>query len=175
VTHGDGSRLCHGNDVPAYRDRRGSMGVQEFLRGVVVLLERSVRSRSCWTSWTYGRTDRAGLVRYADSFANLRVLLLMNQVSSAHARVLLKPGRHTRVASCRTAAPGRISGAPLLLCSGTNGPQPACAWSVALHSHAPAETNRAGRQSCVARRTRVALLLSRPPHGWRELAVPGCT
>jgi hypothetical protein len=57
VTRGGGSRLCHGNDVPVYRDRTGSMGggVQEFLRGVVVLLERSARSRSCWTSWTYGR------------------------------------------------------------------------------------------------------------------------
>jgi hypothetical protein len=31
--------------------------------------------------------------------------------------VLLKHGRHTRVASCRTAAPGRISCAPLPLCS----------------------------------------------------------
>jgi hypothetical protein len=41
VTRGGGSRLCHGNDIPVYRDRRGSMGgrVQEFLRGVVVLLE----------------------------------------------------------------------------------------------------------------------------------------
>jgi hypothetical protein len=38
VIRGDGSQLCHGNDVSAYRDRRGSMGVQEFLRGVVVLL-----------------------------------------------------------------------------------------------------------------------------------------
>jgi hypothetical protein len=59
VTRGGGSRLCHCNDVPVYRDRRGSMGgggVQEFVRGVVVLLERSARSRSCWTSWTYGRT-----------------------------------------------------------------------------------------------------------------------
>jgi hypothetical protein len=89
--------------------------------------------------------------------------------------VLLKHGRHTRVASCRTAAPGHISGAPLLLCSRTNGPQPACAWSVALHTHAPTETNRAGRQSGVARRTRVALLLPRPPHRWRKLVVPGCT
>jgi hypothetical protein len=89
--------------------------------------------------------------------------------------VLQKHGRHTRVASCRTAAPGRISGAPLLLCSRTNGPQPACAWSVALHTHAPAETNRAGCQSCVASRTRIALLLPRPPHGRRELIVSGCT
>jgi hypothetical protein len=40
-----------------------------------------------------------------------------------------------RVASCRTAALGHISGAPLLLRSHSNGPQPACAWSVALHMH----------------------------------------
>jgi hypothetical protein len=48
VTCGGGSRFCHGNDVPAYRDRRGSMGggVQEFPRGMVVLLEQSARSRS---------------------------------------------------------------------------------------------------------------------------------
>jgi hypothetical protein len=26
VIRGDGSRLCHGDDVSAYRDRRGSMG-----------------------------------------------------------------------------------------------------------------------------------------------------
>jgi hypothetical protein len=31
------------------------------------------------------------------------------------------------------------------------------------------------RRSCAARRTRAALLLPRPPHGWRELAVPSCT
>jgi hypothetical protein len=37
VICGDDSRLCQGDDVLAYRDRRGSMGVQEFLRGVVVL------------------------------------------------------------------------------------------------------------------------------------------
>jgi hypothetical protein len=64
---------------------------------------------------------------------------------------------------------------PLLFCFHTNGPQPACAWSVALQTHASAETNRAGRQSCVARWTRVTLLLLRPPHEWRELVVPGCT
>jgi hypothetical protein len=56
VTCGGGSRLCHGNDVPAYRDRRGLMGVKEFLRGVVVLLEQSARNRSCWMSWTHGRS-----------------------------------------------------------------------------------------------------------------------
>jgi hypothetical protein len=55
VTRGDGGWLCHVNDVPAYRDRRDSMGVQEFLRDVVVLLEQSARNRSCWMSWTYGR------------------------------------------------------------------------------------------------------------------------
>jgi hypothetical protein len=35
VICGDGSRLCHGDDVSASRDRRGSMRVQEFLRGVL--------------------------------------------------------------------------------------------------------------------------------------------
>jgi hypothetical protein len=70
---------------------------------------------------------------------------------------------------------GYISGAPLLLCSRTNGPQPACAWSIVLLTHAPTEMNRAGHQSCIALQTRVALLLLRPLHGWRELAVPGCT
>jgi hypothetical protein len=62
VICGDDSRLCHGDDVPAYRDRRGSMGVQEFLRGVVVLFGRSTRNRSCWTLWSYGtrRWSRIG-------------------------------------------------------------------------------------------------------------------
>jgi hypothetical protein len=50
--------------------------VQELSGGVVVLLERSTRNRSCWMSWTMGRDDGAGLVHYADSFANLKVLLL---------------------------------------------------------------------------------------------------
>jgi hypothetical protein len=40
VIRGDGGWLCHDDDVSAYRDRRGSMGVQEFLRVVVVLLGR---------------------------------------------------------------------------------------------------------------------------------------
>jgi hypothetical protein len=52
-------------------------GVQEFLRGVVVLLEQSARNRSCWMSWTMGQDDGAGLVRYVNSSANLRVFLLM--------------------------------------------------------------------------------------------------
>jgi hypothetical protein len=56
VTRGDGSWLCHGDDVPAYRDRRGSMGVQELLRGVVVLLGRSVKGKNCWMPWIHGRS-----------------------------------------------------------------------------------------------------------------------
>jgi hypothetical protein len=31
------------------------------------------------------------------------------------------------------------------------------------------------RWSCAERRTRTALLLPQPPHGWRELVMPGCT
>jgi hypothetical protein len=142
----------------------------------VILLGRSARNKSCWMSWTMGQDDGAGLVRYNNSSTNLRVFpahglsLHCSRACAAETR-----SRHTRVASCRTAALGCISGAPLLLCSRINGPQPACAWSVALHTHALAETNRAGRQSCVARRTCITLLLPRPPHEWRELVVPGCT
>jgi hypothetical protein len=47
VTCGDSGWLCHGDDVSAYRDQRGSMGVQELSGCVVVLLERSARNRSC--------------------------------------------------------------------------------------------------------------------------------
>jgi hypothetical protein len=164
-----------------------------------------------------GETDRAGLVRYANSSTNLTVLLLTVSTSSAHARVPLKHGRHTRVVSCRTIAPGRISCAPLLFCSRIPSPQLARAWPVALHTHTSAESSRAGhwqntsartreragsiplgppgpvtplpfpsavtpsgqvyhrRRSCAARRTRAALLLSRPPHKRRELAVPDST
>jgi hypothetical protein len=50
--------------------------VQELPWGVVVLLERSTRNRSCWMWWTRGQDDGAGLVRYAISSANLKVLLL---------------------------------------------------------------------------------------------------
>jgi hypothetical protein len=56
-----------------------------------------------------GRDDGAGWVRYTDFSVNPRVFLLTDQVSTAHARVLLKHGRHTRVASSRTAAFGHIS------------------------------------------------------------------
>jgi hypothetical protein len=68
-----------------------------------------------------GRDDRAGLGRYANSSANLKVLLLTGWVSFAHARVLLKHGRHTRVASCRIATPGRISCVLFSFCSHTTG------------------------------------------------------
>jgi hypothetical protein len=56
VTRGGGGRLGHSGNVPAYRgSKRLDEGVQELPRGVVVLLERSARGRSCWTSWTHGR------------------------------------------------------------------------------------------------------------------------
>jgi hypothetical protein len=56
--------------------KRLDKSVHELSRGVVVLLERSARNRSCWMSWTMGQDDGAGLVRYANSSVNLRVLLL---------------------------------------------------------------------------------------------------
>jgi hypothetical protein len=59
-----------------------------------------------------GWDDGAGFVCYADSSANLRVFLLTGWTSSAHARVPLKHGRHTRVASCRTAVLGCIEVPP---------------------------------------------------------------
>jgi hypothetical protein len=65
-----------------------------------------------------GRDDTAGLVCYANSFANLRVFLLTDYTFTAHARVLQKHGRHTRVASGRTiATPGHISYAISVLLS----------------------------------------------------------
>jgi hypothetical protein len=39
----------------------------------VILLGRSARNKSCWMSWTMGQDDGAGLVRYANSSANLRI------------------------------------------------------------------------------------------------------
>jgi hypothetical protein len=36
--------------------------VNELSRGVVVLLKRSARNRSCWMSWTMGQDDGTGLV-----------------------------------------------------------------------------------------------------------------
>jgi hypothetical protein len=52
-------------------------GVQELPRGVVVLLERSARVGAAGRYGPMGGGDGTGLVRYADSSANLRVLLLM--------------------------------------------------------------------------------------------------
>jgi hypothetical protein len=137
VTHGGGGRLCHGGDVPAYRGgRRGSMrGSKSFLE---VLW-------SCLSDRRGVGDDGAGLVRYADSNPNCTILLLTGCASSAHARVLQKYSRHACAATRKAAAPGRSPYAPLPLCSRTTGPQPARAWPVALHTHAPAETNRAGR------------------------------
>jgi hypothetical protein len=79
VIRGDGSRLCHGDDVSAYRDRRGSMGVQELPRGVLWSCLNNQRGiGAAGRRGLMGEADRAGLVRYADSFMNLRVLMLMN-------------------------------------------------------------------------------------------------
>jgi hypothetical protein len=82
VTRGDGCWLGHGDDVLASRDRRGPMGVQELPRGVVVLLGRSMRNRSCWTSWTYGR-------RQWSRMGSLRRLLREPQGPPAHGLSLL--------------------------------------------------------------------------------------
>jgi hypothetical protein len=77
VIRGDGSRLCHGDDVSAYRDQRGSIrGFTSFLE---VLWSCSDDRRGIGAAGWSGlmeEADRARLVRYADSFANLRVLLL---------------------------------------------------------------------------------------------------
>jgi hypothetical protein len=48
----------------------------EGVVSVVIVVQRSTRDKNCWMSWTMGRDDAAGLVRYADSSANLRVFLL---------------------------------------------------------------------------------------------------
>jgi hypothetical protein len=76
VIRGEGSRLCHGDDVSTYGDRRGSMGVQELPQGLLWSCLNNRRGVGV-TGWHgfMGEADRAGLVRYADSSANLRVLL----------------------------------------------------------------------------------------------------
>jgi hypothetical protein len=77
VTCGGGSRLCHGNDVPAYRDRRGSIREsRSFLEVLWSCLNdwREIGAAGC--RGPLGRDDKAGLVRYANSSTNLRVLLL---------------------------------------------------------------------------------------------------
>jgi hypothetical protein len=77
VTHGGDSQLCHGDDVSVYRDRRDSMrGFTSFLEVLWSCLNdrRGIGAARC--RGLMGEVDRAGLVRYADSFANLRVLLL---------------------------------------------------------------------------------------------------
>jgi hypothetical protein len=77
VIHGDSSRLCHGDDVSAYRDRRGSMrGFTSFLE---VLWSCSDDRRGIGAAerrGLMGGDDGAGLVRYANFSANLRVFLL---------------------------------------------------------------------------------------------------
>jgi hypothetical protein len=77
VTRGDGSLLCHSDDVLAYKDRRGS--IREFRSFLEVLWTCSgdrQRIGAAGHRGFMGGDDGAGLVRYADSFANLRVLLL---------------------------------------------------------------------------------------------------
>jgi hypothetical protein len=49
--------------------------VQEFLRGVVVLLGDQRGKGTAGCRGLMEEADRAGLARYADSFANLRVFL----------------------------------------------------------------------------------------------------
>jgi hypothetical protein len=58
--------------------RKGCRGwkMAEGVVSVVIAVERSTRGKNCWMSWTMGRDDRAGFVRFADSSANLRVFLL---------------------------------------------------------------------------------------------------
>jgi hypothetical protein len=77
VTRGDGGWLCHGDDVLAYRDRRGSMrGSKSFLEVLWSCLidRREIGAAGC--RGLMGEADKVGLVCYADFFANLRVLLL---------------------------------------------------------------------------------------------------
>jgi hypothetical protein len=132
------------------------------------LLDRSARKSNCWMSWTMGLDDGAGLVRYADSAANLRVFLLTGCTSSSHAHAMLKHGRPNTSARTRRNPPrpdcsgactagilAQPFGRPLLLfCFHTNSPKFVCAWSVALHTHAPAETNRAGHWQNTSAHTR---------------------
>jgi hypothetical protein len=65
VTHGDDSRLATARIFRYTRIKEARWGFQEFLRGVVVLLGRSVRNRSCWMPRTYGRSrqGRIGSLR----------------------------------------------------------------------------------------------------------------
>jgi hypothetical protein len=69
--------FCHGDDVSAYRDRRGSIrGFTSFLEVLWSCSDdrRGIGAVGC--HGLMGGDDGAGLVRYADSSANLRVLLL---------------------------------------------------------------------------------------------------
>jgi hypothetical protein len=70
--------FCHGDDILAHRDRKGSIGFRSFFE---VLWSRSDDRREIGAAGCHGpleRDDRVGLVRYTDSSTNLRVLLLMN-------------------------------------------------------------------------------------------------
>jgi hypothetical protein len=69
--------FCNGNDVSAYRDQRGLMRV--FTSFLEVLWSCSDDRRGIGAAGHHGLMggdDGARLVRYADSSANLRVLLL---------------------------------------------------------------------------------------------------
>jgi hypothetical protein len=70
--------------------------VHKLPLGVVVLLgdRREIGVAGC--RGLLGRDDRAGLVRYTKFSANLKVLLLTGYAFTAHARVPLRHGRHTR-------------------------------------------------------------------------------
>jgi hypothetical protein len=174
------------------------MGVQELPRGVVVLLDRSARNRRCWTSWTHGmrRWSRIG-----------SLCQLLREPQGSPARTRRNPPRPDYSGACTAGILAQpFARPPFPFCFHTNGPQPACAWLVALHTHMPAESSQAGhqqntparirgraspnpsgplgpltpppippaatpsgpayhrRRSCAARRTRAALLRSRPPH-----------
>jgi hypothetical protein len=77
VIRGDGSRLCHGDDVPAYRDRKGSIsGSRSFLEVLWSCLNNRQGIGAAGRRGLMGETDKAELVRYANSSVNLKVLLL---------------------------------------------------------------------------------------------------
>jgi hypothetical protein len=71
------------------------------------------------------------------------------------ARTRRNPPRPDCSGACTAGILAQPFGRPLLLfCFHTNSPKFVCAWSVALHTHAPAETNRAGHWQNTSARTR---------------------
>jgi hypothetical protein len=76
VTCGDGGWLCHGDDVSAYSDRRGSIRRSRSFLEVLWSCSgdrRGIGAAGCRE--LMGEADRAELVRYADYCVNLRILL----------------------------------------------------------------------------------------------------